>query len=154
MKSLKHVFPNITDLSVEILPGGITALYCSTKELEEKIQLGLVSTGINKLMLLLLYIASSPNGVVVVDEIENGFYYKALPKVWDAVCFFCKKYDVQLFASTHSRECLDALKPFMKESEADFRLLRAEVSKENVHAIRVFNGGDFEAALETGTELR
>jgi hypothetical protein len=42
----------------------------------------------------------------------------------------------------------------MKESEPEFRLLRAEISKENVHAIRVFSGGDFEAALETGTELR
>ena len=153
-EKLRAVFPDISDISIEILSGGVTSLYCAMPGVKEKVPIGLVSTGVSRLVQILLNIAVAPNGAVVVDEIENGFYYKALPKVWEAIILFCEAYNVQLFASTHSGDCLKALEPFLRTKYSDFRLLRAEVTKGHAHTVRVFNGKDFDAALESGTEVR
>ena len=153
-KTLREVFPDVLDVSIEILPGGITSLYCSRPNVKEKVPLGLVSAGVSKLVQILLGIAGVRGGVVVVDEIENGFHYKAMPKVWEAIIHFCEEYKVQLFASTHSKECLDALEPMLRKKQLEFRLLRAEEDKQHEHTVRVFSGREFDAALETGTEFR
>jgi len=155
--ALHDLFPNITELSPEqIFPsGGMSEMYCSVPGISEKVPLALVSNGINRILHMLLYIANQPKGVVLVDEIENGLHHSKLGQLWEAVLHFRKEYDVQLFISTHCMECLNALKPFLTpEKSADFRLIRLEESEDGTHTARIFSGGDFEAALETGSDFR
>ena len=128
-------------------------LFCDIPWLPEKIPVALVSGGTHKLLCLLLGIATFPKGVILIDELENGFYYKALPKVWEALFAFCRKFDVQIFVSTHSKECVDSILPVLKGHEKQFRLLRAE--RKNGHrAIKTFRGEEFEAAIKQDVEIR
>lgn len=151
--TLQTVYPDILDVSLEQSANGNT-LYCARPGVKERVPLGLVSTGISKLVQILLNIASTPGGIVIVDEIENGFYYKVLPEMWKAIIHFCKEYNVQLFASTHSRECLTALDDNMQDHLSDFRLLRAEEDTNRRHSLKTFKGKDFDAALKTGVDPR
>ena len=48
------------------------------------------------------------NGALLVDEIENGLHYAALPDVWRAVSKAAERFNVQVFATTHSFECVQA----------------------------------------------
>ena len=59
-------------------------------------------------MAVLLAITSQSGGVVLVDEIENGFFHTHLDVIWQAI-FNYAIYDCQIFASTHSAECLRAV---------------------------------------------
>lgn len=152
--TLQSVFPNIEKITVEVVPGNRISLYCSSVGNRRKMPVALISSGINKLLHILLNIASTEGGAVFIDEIENGFHYQVMPKVWDALIKFCDKYKVQLFASTHSRECLDNLEPATAERNGDFRLLRAEENNRGEHEVKVFSGKVFAAALKTGTEFR
>ena len=86
----------------------------------------------------------------MVDEIENGFYYKRMPSIWKAIIKFSHEYSVQLFISTHSKECLEALLPSVNEDPSNFRLLRVEVDEKRNHTIKVFKGKDLASALNTG----
>ena len=52
--------------------------------------------------------SDTPNGVVLVDEIENGLHHSVLPKVWQAVDTTAKQFNAQVFATTHSFECAEA----------------------------------------------
>jgi hypothetical protein len=149
---IKELFP-ITTLSLEASVGGMSILYCGVPWLPVKIPLGLLSSGILKLVSILLGIATFPKGVIIVDEIENELYYQIMPKVWESLLVFCKKFDVQLFASTHSYECLKAALQAVQRNEGDFRLIRTE-RKDGKCIARLFGGKDFEAALETETEVR
>lgn len=148
------MFPNISDLSVFQVGYGGLSIYCTVPGLSEKLPVGLVSSGIHKLLAILLGIASNQNGAVLIDEIENGFHYSVLPKVWEAILEFRNEYNVQLFISSHSKECLASLGIFVKEAPDKFRLLRTESPQDGSHTVRVFSGGDFEAALETESEFR
>jgi hypothetical protein len=153
-ETLKKIFPQITDLSVEVSPLGNASLYCVIPGMPEKIPIGLISYGINKLMAVLLGIASSPNGIALVDEIESGLYYKAFPKLWQAILQFSVEYNTQLFLTTHSSECLRALTPLLVTDHEKFRLLRSEKQSNGTCTIRIFKGKEFESALETGVEFR
>ena len=151
---IRTIFPQIGELSVEV-SGNMPELHSAVSGMPEKMPLGLVSNGINKLVAILLAITSHAKGIVLIDEIENGIYYQKMPKMWQAIFQFCQRYQVQLFASTHSLECLKALIPVMSENEKDFRLLRVEDGLNGSgHVIRMFKGKNFEAALETGVEVR
>jgi AAA15 family ATPase/GTPase len=89
-----------------------------------------------------------------VDEMENGIFHQKLPLAWRAIHQICETYNVQLFASTHSKECLKALLPLIDEKPDDFRLLRAQSKSGGGHNIIKFEGKDFRAALKAGDDPR
>jgi hypothetical protein len=153
IKSLQEVFPNIDDLSLQVV-NGATDLYCTIRTLPEKIPVGLVSNGIHKLLTILVQIADRAGGVVLIDEFDNGIFHGSLESAWRAVFNFCKEYEVQLFASTHSLESLKALVPLLSENQDCFRLIKLKSLKDGNHTANIFKGKDFESALLTGVDPR
>jgi AAA15 family ATPase/GTPase len=153
VETLYKLFPQISDISI-LLTGGTGEIFCKVEGIPKLVPVSLASNGLNKILNNLLSFPSQANGVVIIDEIENGIYYKRYPELWDVVITFCKKFDVQLFVSTHSKECLDALIPYVEKEKSDFRLIRTESHVGGGHTARISKGGDFLAALETGTEIR
>ena len=65
--------------------------------------------GFNRLLILASVIIDSAGGIVLIDEIENGLHYSVLADVWRIVVRTAKDYKVQIFATTHSRDCYEAL---------------------------------------------
>jgi hypothetical protein len=153
LKLLRQVYPDIQKLSHE-LNAGVSMVYCKLADMEKKLPAGMVSGGIYKLLAILLGIAATPKGIVLVDELENGFYYETLPKIWGLLLTFAKEYDVQVFASTHSLECLRALSDGLGGNEDQFRLLRAERDKDGKPTVRLFPGESLHAAIEADIEVR
>ncbi len=116
--------------------------------------LPLLGDGINRLLSLSLAIANASKGIVLVDEIENGLHHTVMPKVWKAIGDLARYYDVQIFATTHSRECIrSAHEAFKEERQYDFRLHRLDRVDGSIHAT-TYELETLEAALETGLEVR
>lgn len=89
------------------------------------IPIQLMGDGMSRVLSLSLAIASAPEGTVLVDEIENGIHHSAMEKVWRAIGAFARHYDVQLFATTHSYECIRAAcDAFESDEEDELRLFR------------------------------
>ncbi len=128
-------------------------LYASIKHLPEKVQLGVLSAGIYKLLCLLLAMSKQRNGAVIIDEIENGFYYDTLPAIWRLVLQFAKENDVQVFASTHSRECLEAAADVYKNDAERVSIIRT-VKINGMTEVRQFGGRSFVDAINEGIEIR
>ena len=76
--------------------------------LSELIPLPVMGEGMTRIARLVLGIASAMDGVVLVDEIENGLHHSILPKVWKVVDTTAKQFKTQVFATTHSFECIEA----------------------------------------------
>ena len=152
IEELRNQFPYMDDVSIQTR-AGTAMLYASIKDIPEKMPLGLVSSGISKLVSLMLGFADKPQAIVLVDEIENGFYYDTLPTLWSALLRFCKEYNAQLFASTHSQECLNALLPTIKDNEEAFLLIRTY--KENGRCLaETFSGRKLESAISQNIDVR
>ena len=107
-----------------------------------------------RLASLVLHIGNAPNGVVLVDEIENGLHHSILPKVWRAIGEVAREFNTQVFATTHSLECIVAAhKAFAGSGLYDFRLHRLERRKATIRAV-TYDQEALEAAIETGLEVR
>ncbi len=48
------------------------------------------------------------NGYLFIDEIDNGIHYSQLDRLWEIILTLSKKTNCQVFASTHSKEMLEA----------------------------------------------
>jgi hypothetical protein len=152
VEALRKEFDFLEDLSIEF-SAGAPLLHVSMRSLEDKIPLSLVSDGISKLVSMLVAAATFSKGLLLVDELENGLYYKCLAAVWPALLRFCRQYDTQLFASTHSMECLRAALPAIAAHDAEFCLIRTERVDGECSA-RVFAGADLRSAIEQEVEFR
>jgi hypothetical protein len=97
----KEHFRNVLDLSTEV-SAGTPMLFAHVSSVPDRIPIGLASGGMNKLAAILLGLAAQPGGVILVDEIEAGFYHRRLPQMWESIRSLAVEYDSQVFASTHS----------------------------------------------------
>jgi hypothetical protein len=151
---LRTEFPFVENVSVEVGISGLPTLYASITHLPEKIPVAFLSSGINKLLCILLAIAAQPAGIILIDEIENGFYFDRLSPIWSLILKFAVEYDVQVFASTHSKECLQALIVAMKDHEDNFSLIRMSTEEAYKTEVEQFDGQTFLAALRQHGEIR
>lgn len=152
VEALHEQFPFLDDLSIEI-DGGIGLIHATIKGIDQKLRLGLVSGGLDRLVSSLVAIQANAHGFVALDEIENGIFHNKLTSLWAMLLAFGNRHDTQLFVSTHSLECLKALLPTLKHDEHDFVLIHCQRS-DNQCTVRRIAGANVRAAIEEGIEVR
>ena len=57
------------------------------------------------------------NSYLFIDEIENGIHYSNYDKLWKIILTISKEQNVQVFATTHSKECIESYAKVAKELE-------------------------------------
>ncbi len=152
VNALKTEYPMIEGLSVQIW-GGLATVFATVPTMPEKVPMHLLSSGVTKLVSILLGIAIQRGGIVCIDELENGFYYDRLPSIWSLLLTFAKQYDVQLFVSTHSWECLQAAAKHAEANPAEFSLIQAPMPGQP-SPIRVTSGESFANAVRHEMDVR
>ena len=152
ISAFNRLYESITNLSVEVTVG-VPMLFATVNGLPEKIPLTLASGGMSKLAGILLAIPDQPGGVIMIDEIENGFYYRRLPMIWKAILEAARAYDCQIFASSHSAECLDAAAALAEENPDEFSVIRT-FQKDGEAKVRQFGGDKFADAVAENIEIR
>lgn len=152
VRRVTKLYPFVEGLSVEDHMGQYL-VHASVHSSPRKMPLGIISAGLNKLCTILIAMATYPGGVVLVDEIENGFYYDMLSSVWAAILESSTENNTQVFASTHSGESLRGLLESMRGSESEFTLLRTKKT-DGQCVVEQSTGKDLKAAIEEKLEIR
>jgi predicted ATPase len=149
---LKIVEPRLKRVAT-IYSAGLPMLYGDIG-LGRMLPLPLMGDGLARLTSLILAIANAPHGVILVDEIENGLHHQIQTKVWQAIHEAARRFDTQIFATTHSFECIQAAHDaFSLGTDYDFRLYRLEMHKGKIRAAG-YDKDDLETALATDLEIR
>jgi AAA15 family ATPase/GTPase len=115
--------------------------------------MGLHSSGASRLISILLAITAAERGIVLIDELENGFYYKTLSKIWKAIHALASEFSCQVFASTHSDECLSAATQIVEEDPKSYALLNMDAGGGR-SKVTVSDGEVFGSALSSGFDIR
>ncbi|HET7230057.1 MAG TPA: ATP-binding protein [Longimicrobium sp.] len=82
-----------------------------TLELREgtrPIPLRSMGDGVNRVFGIALAMVQAEDGAVLIDEAENGLHYSVQEEVWRAVLSLAHHLNVQVFATTHSWDCIQA----------------------------------------------
>jgi hypothetical protein len=134
LRPLQIVEPRLQRLALIPLVGE-TAIHGDIG-LPRLLPIQLMGEGMRRVLSLILAIAHTRGGSVLVDEIENGLHYSIQDQMWQAIVHAACEHDVQLFATTHSWECIEAFQAAAAAMpDVSFQLLRLERHDQNVEAV-------------------
>ena len=127
--------------------------------LPQRIPINLMGDGIRKIVSFLTSIYKCRGGVVLIDELSNGFHYSVMKDMWKVVIRAALRNDVQIFATTHDN---DSIKGFHQAATE----LKEEVGSEMATGFKLQRIADDELkgyrfsidqlgyAIEQETEVR
>lgn len=80
----------------------------TSREFEKAMDITKYGEGLQRVLEISLYVVACENGCAFIDEIDSAVHKSLLDKFIQYIASICKEYNVQLFASTHNRECVDS----------------------------------------------
>ncbi len=83
--------------------------------LSQRVPIQVLGDGIRKIFEVIVAMFQCENGVLMIDEMENGFHYQSMPILWRAIIQTAKELNVQVFATTHNIDTLQAANAVLQE---------------------------------------
>ncbi len=122
--------------------------------LTRRIPISEVGQGIYRLVAIFSELLGQRPDICFIDEIENGIHYSALPQVWTGIAEVAERLHIQVFATTHSGECLAAAHDaFNTRKNYDLRVIQLYRTDGCIDG-RVLDRGLIESGLEGNIDLR
>ena len=122
--------------------------------LSRPVPIGFLGDGMGRFLSMSLAFYQARDGIILLDEVENGLHHSVLKDVWKKLNWLSIEFKVQVFATTHSYECMEAARDAFKDMEDDNLLIHRIGRRENgiVATTYSFEGLDF--TLDYGAEIR
>ena len=152
--AINLIFPKIT--GIEILTDKAGSSYLSAMTTDGK-QLPLhdLGGGVVRLSRLLLDFSASKDGILLADEVENGLHHTVLGEVWSRARVWMREWNVQLVATTHSAECIEAAMAAFADTPEDLSIHKLFVNGETGKIeVATFTGETLEGARDLNLEVR
>jgi hypothetical protein len=109
--------------------------------------------GVNRLFGIILSLSSAKGGVLLVDEIENGLHHSILTKVWKVIFQMARTLNVQVFATSHSWDCIESFQDAANSDPGDGVLVRLTANADTVVST-LFREDELKIAARNQIELR
>ncbi len=72
------------------------------------VPLNSLGDGMLRVLQLVLKVFPAKGGFLLIDEFENGLHFSVQEKVWALLFEMAHKLDIQIFATTHSWDCIES----------------------------------------------
>lgn len=131
--------------------GGIVV---KLRDSKQRIPIGSMGDGIWRMLGIALSLARAQGGILLVDEIDTGLHHTVMADMWKLVRDTATRLDVQVFATTHSRDCYESLAAISRadvSSGTDVSIQRIERGKRSAVS---FTERDIVNAAERAIEVR
>jgi len=153
---LRFIEPDVRDLRYISDPeSGVDLPYLKIDGERGRTPLASMGDGLTHLFHIGLAMANASGGILLIDEFENGLHWEVQEQLWKALFDAAGRFGVQVFATTHSNDCIrafvEARKGFL-DYIASY-VYRLERKGEDIHA-HEFSPQGLEAAIRQGIEVR
>jgi AAA domain, putative AbiEii toxin, Type IV TA system len=92
--------------------------------------------------------------LLLLDEIENGIHYSVLPKLWEFLMRIASSQNVQIFATTHSWDCIEAFQAAAAAvPDVSCQLLRLERYGQEIEPV-IFDRDELPVVTRDEIEVR
>ncbi len=113
-----------------------------------------IGEGAARLFSVALALANCRDGFLLIDEAENGIHHTAQPDYWRMVLQTAHENNVQVFATTHSWDCVRGFAQAALENEnVEGVLVRLEKEEDGLRAVR-YSERRLKIAAEQRIEVR
>ena len=108
-----------------------------------------IGLGARKFITIASIVSAQKDGVLLIDEFENGLHYETMDILWNAIVSMCRDRNIQLFATTHSYECIESF----INAASDGNVYRIE-RKENEHKVIRYTAEEAASIIDKRWEMR
>lgn len=126
--------------------------------IERLMPINLMGDGAIKFTSIISNIERARNGILLIDEIDNGLHFSVLKQIWKLILEMSKKNNVQLFITTHDKETLRYLSEVLEEEDianpnlvSCYTILKDKV--DNLNSFK-YKNNSLKFALENDVEIR
>lgn len=148
---------NIVDYKTKF-QGDNGMISIATEENQNYTAITQLGDGFNKIfryVIEIMYVKENGESRIMIDEIDTGIHYSKLKNFWVNIFKICKELNVQLFTTTHSKECIEAYVEASKEiDEKSVRLIRLQENKDKSIKAICYKEDYIEYMVESNTEER
>ncbi len=123
VEAMRILIPEIG--SIQFLVGGHREnILVGEEGVQVRVPMGSYGDGVQRLLAISLALVGTKNGCILIDEIDTGLHWTVMQDVWRLVVETAQRYGVQVFATTHSYDCIRGLgsliqsRPDLSESVA------------------------------------
>ncbi|GBF79573.1 AAA family ATPase [Aphanothece sacrum] len=154
IEALNIIHPDIERIGFTVSQG-INQIRLKLKDQDQLIPLGSLGEGINKILTLAMFTVTSENGVLLIDEIETGLHYEAQIDMWRLLIQTAQELNVQIFATTHSWDCISAFQEALQdiEDKSVGKLFRLDNKYGKIRAVE-YKADEISIAVRQGIEVR
>ena len=119
-----------------------------------RLPIGTYGDGMRRLLALRLSLVGTANGVLLIDEIDTGLHWTIMEEMWQFVVKVAQRSNVQIFATTHSYDCIRGLGSLI-QSRPDLTdqvcIQKVDTSLKQAVCLR---GDQIKVAVEQDIEVR
>ncbi len=113
LEALQFLDPDIERIAIQV-PGfhmgqSRGGFIVKLRGQQRPVPIGSLGDGVWRMLAMAMAITQCPGGVLLLDEIDSGLHYSVMAKMWGLIVNTAKKLDVQVFATTHSHDCVYSL---------------------------------------------
>ena len=146
--------PSIRNIEILTDEERVSCLWASTTD-GGRLPLDDLGGGVVRACRLFLNFYASRDGVLLVDEVENGIHHSALQDVWKRARLWMHEWNVQLVATTHSAECIEAAMTAFEDAPEELSIHKLFANEETGQIeATTFSGESLEGARNLDLEVR
>jgi AAA domain, putative AbiEii toxin, Type IV TA system len=116
--------------------------------------LGSLGDGAWRMLTLAIVLTQCAGGMLFIDEIDTGLHYTVMADMWRLIHAASRQFDVQVFASTHSYDCVHSLSTICQAADG----IGDEVTIQRIESNRPiaipFSEAEIRTAAERQIEIR
>ncbi len=75
--------------------------------------------GMNRMFGIALALVNAKDGMLLIDEVDTGLHYSVLPDLWKLIFEVAHRLNVQVFATSHSWDCIQAFQLAAEENKKE-----------------------------------
>lgn len=118
---LRLMAPSLVDLHSLPNGQGDSFLYYQQEGINNLLPITSLGDGSLKLLRIILRILTSSSKKLMIDEIDTGIHYSRMKDYIKVIIQACRKENIQLFATTHSKELIESFSQAFAELGEDFQ---------------------------------
>ncbi len=122
LKAIQMVDPSINSIEIGVL--GSQVIILADVGLEDRLPMQTLGAGPQRVAALATSAAAAAGGFLLIDEFDAGLHHSKLGDVWKALHAIAVDKNVQVFATTHSYECVRTAAEVLGDEEPHFYRLQ------------------------------
>lgn len=104
------------------------------RAIDQQVRLRSLGEGMYRMFGIALALVNTKDGLLLIDEIENGLHYSVLPEMWRLIFAVASRLNVQVFATTHSWDCVEAFQIAASADPAEGQIIRLGQTENGISA--------------------